>query len=124
VDRDDAWHRRVVAWWRRATEEILVPAPVLPEITYLLHTRLGARAELAFLRAVVSGEFSVEPLFPEDVARSADIMAIYADTPLGFVDASVAATAERLAIVSILTTDRRHFSLIRPQHVSAFQLLP
>ncbi len=111
-------------WWERATEDIFIPVAVLPEVTYLLSRRIGATAELAFTRAVASGEFVLESLLLEDVARAADLMAIYADTPLGFVDASVAATAERLDVVDLLTTDRRHFSLIRPRHASAFRLLP
>ena len=97
---------------------------VLPEVTYLLARRIGSVAELAFTRAVAAGEFVLEPLLFEDVARAADLMAVYADAPIGFVDASVTAVAERLGLVSLLTTDRRHFSLVRPQHVSAFRLLP
>jgi hypothetical protein len=38
--------------------------------------------------------------------------------------ATVVATAERLKITRILTTDRRDFSLVRPRHCSAFELLP
>ncbi|MFN2399185.1 MAG: type II toxin-antitoxin system VapC family toxin [Gemmatimonadaceae bacterium] len=124
IDRDDAWHLRVRGWWKRVTDEIRVPVAVLPELTYLLQRRIGAHAELEFTRALANGEFTVEPLLDEDINRAADIMAIYADTPIGFVDATFAATAERLGIVSLLTTDRRHFLLIRPQHASAFRLLP
>ena len=32
--------------------------------------------------------------------------------------------AERLRLTTIATTDRRHFSTIRPTHVEAFELLP
>lgn len=51
-------------------------------------------------------------------------MAVYSDTPLGFVDATVAAMAERLRVLSLLTTDRSHFTLIRPRHADGFRLLP
>ena len=124
VDRDDAWHARVTSWWKRTREPVLVPVTVLPEITYLLARRLGALAELEFTRAVAAGEFTVEALLDDDLSRAAAIMAVYADTPLGFVDASLAAMAERLRVVNILTTDRRHFSLIRPRHTDGFRLLP
>lgn len=83
-----------------------------------------AYAEREFIDAVVAEEFTVEPLVTEDIARAAELMAIYADTPLGFVDASITAAAERLNIVTLLISDRRHFSLIRPAHVSAFRLQP
>lgn len=39
-------------------------------------------------------------------------------------DVSVVAIAERLGVTQIATIDRRDFTLIRPQHVSAFILLP
>jgi predicted nucleic acid-binding protein len=48
----------------------------------------------------------------------------YADLPLGAVDASVVAVAERLKITQVATLDRRHFTVVRPEHVPAFELLP
>lgn len=124
VDRDDAWHSRVRAWWERSREDVLVPVIVLPEVAYLLGRRIGADAELAFTRAISDGEFTLEALAPEDVERAADLMGIYIDTPLGLVDACVVAAAERLDIVSVLTVDRRNFSIVRPRHVPSLKLLP
>ena len=51
-------------------------------------------------------------------------MDAYPDLKIGLVDASVVAVAERLNISAIMTTDRRHFSVIRPQNCAAFTLLP
>ena len=124
MDRDDAWHSRVRAWWERSREDVLVPVVVLPEVAYLLGRRIGADAELAFVRAISDGEFVLEELTPEDVERAAELMGIYIDTPLGLVDACVVAAAERLDIVSVLTVDRRHFSIVRPRHVPSLKLLP
>lgn len=124
MDRDDAWHARVRAWWLRSREDVLVPVMVLPEVAYLLGRRIGPEAELAFTRAIIDGEFVLEGLAPEDVERAAELMGIYIDTPLGLVDACVVAAAERLDIVNVLTVDRRHFSLVRPRHVPSLKLLP
>ena len=124
VDRNDQWHSRVLGWWQSRPRDVLVPVTVLPEITYLLHRRIGPEAELAFVQSLADGELPVQALEDEDLARAADLMAGYRDTPLGFVDASIVAQAERLGITSILTTDRRHFSLLRPQHVTALRLEP
>ncbi|HKT08320.1 MAG TPA: PIN domain-containing protein [Gemmatimonadaceae bacterium] len=124
MDRDDAWHARVRAWWLRSREDVLVPVMVLPEVAYLLGRRIGPEAELAFTRAIIDGEFVLEGLAPEDVERAAELMGIYVDTPLGLVDACVVAAAERLDIVNVLTVDRRHFSLVRPRHVPSLKLLP
>jgi uncharacterized protein len=48
----------------------------------------------------------------------------YGDLPLGTTDATVIAIAERLHAVEIATLDRRHFTVVRPAHASAFALLP
>ena len=124
VDASDAWHKRVMAWWRRNKEPIVIPVCVLPEVSYLLHTRISPKAEAAFIRSVADGEFVVEPLEPEDVSRSEVLMKRYVDLALGFVDASVIATAERIDAVEVLTTDRRHFAVIQPRHVNALRLIP
>jgi predicted nucleic acid-binding protein len=122
IDASDAWHKRVLAWWKKNREQIVVPMCVLPELTYLLHTRISTDAETAFVKAVVDGDFVVEPLEEEDVARAESLMSKYED--IGFTDTTIAATAERLDSVEILTTDRRHFSTLRPNHARAFTLLP
>lgn len=59
-----------------------------------------------------------------DWMRIAELVARYRDLPLGTIDASVVATAERLGITEIATVDRRHFSVVRPKHVDAFTLIP
>jgi hypothetical protein len=48
----------------------------------------------------------------------------YAAARIGFVDASVVATAERLGISRILTTGRGDFAMIGPRHCKTFELLP
>ena len=116
VDRSDAWHARVVAWWTRNREPVVVPVSVLPEVTYLLQSRIGAAAEIGFVQAIVDGEFTIESVEADDFERAVNIMQQYADLPLGFVDATVVAVAERLESREILTTDRRHFGVVRPQH--------
>lgn len=124
VDKSDAWHKRVVEWWRKNSEPIVVPVCVLPEVCYLLHIRISQQAEAAFVRAIADGEFVIESLEPADISRADTLVRKYADLDLGFVDASVIATAERLDAIEVLTTDRRHFSAVRPQHVGVFRLSP
>lgn len=52
------------------------------------------------------------------------LVSTYADLRLGAVDASVIAVAERLSISTLITIARRHFSVVRPRHIEAFELLP
>jgi uncharacterized protein len=74
------------------------------------------------LRGIASLE--IEGPQPHEWQRIADLVETYADLPLGGTDASVIALAERLDATAIVTLDRRHFSVVRPAHVDAFELLP
>jgi uncharacterized protein len=92
--------------------------------SYLLADRIGAHAELAFGRALADGELVVEPVADSDWSRVCELMEQYLDLPLGMVDASVIALAERRGVDVIATLDQRHFSVVRPRHVEAFRLVP
>jgi predicted nucleic acid-binding protein len=65
-----------------------------------------------------------EPVAVVDWLRIAHLVGIYRDLPLGAVDASVVAAAERLRLTQVATLDRRHFTVVRPAHIEAFELLP
>lgn len=79
---------------------------------------------MRFLGDIAAGSFALEPVQPDDLLRMAELVAQYHDLPLGTVDASVIATAERLRVTEIATVDRRHFTVVRPAHTEAFHLLP
>jgi uncharacterized protein len=101
-----------------------VPVLVITEVTYLLATRLGAEPEVRFLGDLAAGAFTIESVPPGDWLRVAELVAVYRDLPLGTVDASVVAAAERLDLAEVATLDRRHLGVVRPVHVNAFTLLP
>lgn len=122
ADQDDAWHARARSWVHGVRELFLVPVTVVPEVTYLLHARLGSRAERRFVESLVARELEVEALRARDIERTGELMDRYPD--LGFVDLSIAAIAERLKITTVATTDRRHFARVVPRHTRAFQLVP
>lgn len=124
ADQDDEWHDRVRTFLETRRQQLLVPVTVLPEACYLIGAYLGTAAEVSFVRSVLGGEVKVEPLSQADLARTVEVMDRYQDARLGFVDASIVAIAERLKIREILTTDRRHFSLVRPRHCAEFTLRP
>lgn len=124
LDAADPDHEPCARLLLEAEEDLLVPALVLAEVDYWCHRRLGADAWLAFLDDVLSGVYDVESPVGEDLHRARGLQAAYADLRLGVVDASVIALAERLGEARIATLDRRHFSVVRPRHVDAFELLP
>lgn len=108
----------------RTRPDLTVPAPVIPETAWLLEDRLGPDAEVRFLKLATSGRIKIVDLIRDDYDRSINLIAEYADLGLGFVDASVVVVAERLAISTIATLNHRDFAVVRPSHVSAFELVP
>lgn len=107
-----------------ARGELMVPVPVVVETSWLIESRLGPRAEVAFLAAVVSGELTRVDLVDSDWRRAHELVKTYADLGLGLVDASVVAVAERLGISTVATLNHRDFTVVRPRHVAAFELVP
>ena len=82
------------------------------------------RCAADFISSLADTELILEAPLAEDYLRSAESLRQYADADLDFVDALIAATAERLNIKKLLTLDRRDFQLIRPRHCDGFELLP
>ena len=105
-------------------EPIILPIPAITEVVYLLARDIGNQAATDFIASLATTELTLESPLSEDYARSADILRQYADANLDFVDALIAATAERLNITRLLTLDRRDFQLVRPKHCASFELLP
>ena len=124
VDEDDEHHDACLRLLVEHPTPLVIPHLVITEVAYLIGSRQGPAPEVAFLGDLSAGRFIVEPIEPADWARIAELVWLYRDLPLGTVDASVVAGAERLGITEVATLDRRHFSVIRPRHVDAFTLLP
>lgn len=122
ADADDADHAACLETLSRPDLRLVVPALVVAEATYFVGERLGAPAEQAFIAGLVDVE--IEGPTPEDLARMAELVAKYADFPLGGTDASVVALGERLNAPVVVTLDRRHFGAVKPRHRKAFELLP
>ena len=100
-----------------------MPTLVITEVAHLVGSRLGAEAEIRFLGDLASGNLITEPVDASDWLRIAELVGRYRDLPLGTVDASVVAAAERLGTHEIATLDRRHFTVVRSE-VGQFALLP
>jgi uncharacterized protein len=124
ADGSDAHHDACVEVFEHSTDQLVVPVSVVIETSFLIERHLGPAAESAFLGSFVPGGLVVEHLGPGDLERMAELVSTYADLPLGAVDASVVALAERLGTTTLLTIDRLHFSVVRPRHANAFTLLP
>lgn len=112
-DAADRWHPAAKELLQREAGELLIPAPVLPEIDYLLGSRFGSAAQAFLYRSLVEEEYLVlevpSVLFP----RIEELNTRYRDLRLGFVDAAVLALAEHIGLGRIATTDRRHFGAVK-----------
>ncbi len=122
--RGDRNHRRCVELLYWASGPLLVPALVVTEVGYLLADRIGPHAELEFTRSIAAGELIVEPVLDSEWSRIAQLTEQYLDLPLGVVDASVIALAERHRVEVIATLDHRHFTVVKPRHAAALRLVP
>jgi predicted nucleic acid-binding protein len=107
-----------------AGRDLLVPATVVADVGYLLAREAGPRVESLFLRSLAEGDLKTVELTRTDYARMTELVVQYQDLPLGTTDASVVALCERLGLSEVATLDRRHFTVVRPSHLSALTLLP
>jgi predicted nucleic acid-binding protein len=124
VDTADTLHERAVAAIQAEPEAIIVPQCTLPEICYLIGSRLGSAQETAFIRYLADSDWRLEPLTEPDVERVIALMSAHATAGIGFVHAAIASIAERMGATRIYTLNRHHFEPIRPSHVARFELLP
>lgn len=122
IDLADQDHERCVSAIARPDLDLIFPALIVAEVTYLVGRRLGSDVEARFLAGL--SEVRVEAPSPEDWPRIAALVRQYRNFPLGGADASVIALAERLDTDIIITLDERHFRSVRPRHRTAFRLLP
>lgn len=97
---------------------------VLAEVDYLLSTRVGRDAELAFLEQVATRAYRLEPFSEADVGTARRVIERYEDLGIGLADASVVVLAQRARTTRLLTLDERHFRAVRPLSGRAFRLLP
>jgi predicted nucleic acid-binding protein len=121
---NDHYHQPIKTYFSTHRDTWIVPAPVVTETCIGILDRLGANAEIAFLRSLAAKEMLVEDVAHADLKRAIEILEQYRDAEFGMVDATTMAIAERLKIEVIATLDRRDFTIYRPKHCAAFRLVP
>ena len=102
----------------------VIPVPVLPELFYMLLTRVNYGTAVRVFNTIRTGAFQIEALTREDLARMVKIMNEYGDNKFDFTDTAIMALSERLDIGTIYTFDRRDFNAFRPRHREYLHLLP
>ena len=124
LDADDPEHAPCIAMVEEVNEDLVIPVPVLVEVDYWLRKLFGPETWQTFVEDIAGGAYRLHHIDEEDLVRAAELEADYDSLSLGFVDAAVIASCERLGETKVATLDRRHFSIVRPRHCDSFQLLP
>ena len=122
--RHDDAHAGCRALLEQAQEAIVLPSSVLPELDYMVTARSGPVPMVGLLRDVERGVFQVADLPLGSYPRVRELIDRFADSDIGFVDASIIALAESMKETRIATLDRRHFSLFRTRNGDPYELLP
>jgi hypothetical protein len=123
ADRDDRHHAQYRDLLNTDPGPFITTAMVIAEAAYLLDRKLGPNAEVALYDSILDGGLRIEPPTTDDWRRIRELVEQYRDLPLGGTDASLVAIAERLGAERVATVDRTHFTVVRPNHIDAFELL-
>jgi uncharacterized protein len=120
----DPDHSRSLALVQRDKRPRLIPNVVLTEVAYLMRRAAGVSGATLFLSSLARAKPTLVSVTISDLERASQIMRAYASADFDFVDCCVMVLAERLEITTVLTYDRRDFSIFRPTHCDYLELLP
>lgn len=123
-NESDPDHEAVSTWIQTESPVMVISPFVIAEIDYLVATRKGVTAELAVLRELAGGAYELPAIGAKDLGAATDVVDRYQDLGVGIADASLVVLADRYRTRTILTFDRRHFSVLRPLAGGSFELVP
>lgn len=112
LDRDDRHHLVLRAAFEEHLHEWILPWAILPEVDYIVQTRLGMEAARAFRQDIAEGSFTIGWSEDADLRRAVELDQTYSDLSLGLVDGVVMAMAEKLEARAIATLDVRDFGAV------------
>lgn len=123
-NRSEPSHGAVRRLVEDEADPLIVSPFVVAELDYLVATRLGVDAELAVGRELAGGAYVLAGVDGSHLMQAIDVVERYRDQDIGLADASIVTLADRYATKSILTLDRRHFSVLRPLDGGRFRIVP
>lgn len=112
-DAHEPAHSAVAQVIDAANEPLILSPYVIAELDYLLLTRHGTAAEQAVLAEIAGGAWDLADFGTSRVRAAAEVVQAYADVPIGLTDASLMVLAAEHNTRTIVTLDRRHFSILR-----------
>jgi uncharacterized protein len=123
-DTSEPAHEQVSRAINAATDALVVSPYVIAEVDYLVATRIGVPQELAVLRELAGGAWTLAQLDAAGLQACSEVVQRFADQGIGVADASLVVLADRFRTRAIATLDRRHFSVLRPLTGGEFRLIP
>jgi predicted nucleic acid-binding protein len=123
-DAGEPDHHAVMAAITHTSDPLVVSPYVVAELDYLVATRHGVQQELDVLAELSGGAWDLASFTADDLRRAGDLIERYADQEIGVADASIVVLAARHRTRTILTLDRRRFSVLRPLDGGRFRILP
>lgn len=81
LNAKDKHHQARTALFRRFRSPVIAPTPIITEVAYFLRIEPSPVVEAAFLDAWARGELVVEATSVQDLARMADLVRQYTDSP-------------------------------------------
>lgn len=93
------------------------------EADYLILSRLGVEAEMAYIDDLVH-TYSLPTFDRGDIQRARELCGQYRDLELGLADASIVVLAETRDTRALATFDHRHFRAVTTAAGEPFRLLP
>jgi uncharacterized protein len=118
----DANHSRCVDQLRELRCPLVTCWPVLTEAAWLLRNDPAVIAVL--LKSFQAGPFELAPLDSSDLAPVADILHRYRNLNLQLADAALLHLANREAIDTVFTLDRRDFGTVRLKTGKGLAIIP
>jgi hypothetical protein len=81
LNAKDKHHRRAPRCSGGFRSPVIAPTPIITEVAYFLRIEPSPVVEAAFLDAWARGELVVEATTVQDLARMADLVGLYTDSP-------------------------------------------
>lgn len=123
IDADEADHEICVQALQTLTLPLLTTWPAYTEAMYLLGRAGGSVGQQALWKLRANKRLNIADLSKDAVARSAVLMAKYADRPMDLADATLVALAEERGLKQIFTLDY-DFRIYRIHGRTAFETIP
>lgn len=120
----DPDHARAASALAEARPPRLLSPFVLAEMDDLLGKKVEIEAELAFLRDVARGAYTLTPFDATDVSHALAEVEWYRDLKIGMADASIVVLSRRFKVRELLSLDECHFRAIHIDDDHCFDLVP